>query len=477
MKRTRLLCLAGISLACLSAGLHAAQRPRYGGTLRVEMRERISSMDPRGYDPAASNAPAMERLLGLVFDRLVRIDDRGQPQPSLGASWQHDANFTHWQFQIRPDVKFHDDAKLTAETAAAALQSQDWPATASGTTVMFTFASTRPNLPVELASGRSFIFHPAQETVFGTGAFRIAEWHAGQKLILTASEEYWAARPFVDRAEIALGIAPQQQINDLELGHADIIEVLPTLARRAAQSNNARVWNSSPVDLFAIAFTPGRPAAQEPRLAKALSLAIDRAAIVNVILQRQGEPAASLLPQWLSGYAFLFPTAPNLEQARQLHAQLPAIRSLSLVYDGGDPVAATIAERFAVNARDLGITVAVSAGNAGAASANPDLRLARWHIDAPDSQQALSALLARMAPAQPEAQSPALDTPEQRYAAERAALDGGGVIPIAFVPEIFALGPNVRDWMAPRWGGWRLEDVWLDLTPKAETAGGGNNRH
>jgi peptide/nickel transport system substrate-binding protein len=464
-----------VTICLLTCAASASQRPRYGGTLRVEMRERVNSMDPRGFDPADPGAPAIERLLGLVFDRLVRIDDRGQPQPSLAASWQHDANFTHWQFQIRPDVKFHDDTKLTAESAAAALQAQDLPATASGGAVTFTFASPRPNLAVELASGRSFVFHAAQETVFGTGAFRIAEWKPSQRLVLIASEEYWAGRPFVDRAEIALGVAPQQQIIDLELGHADVIEVLPTLARRAAQSNS-RVWNSSPVDLYVVSFTPDRLAAQDPRLAQALSLAIDRAAIVNVILQRQGEPAASLLPQWLSGYAFLFPTAPNLEQARQLRAQLPGIRSLSLVYDGGDPVAATVAERFAVNARDLGITVTVSAANAGAASANADMRLMRWHIDAPDSKQALGALLARIGNAQAGAQSQVLDTPEQRYTAERAALNGGSVIPIAFVPEIFALGPNVRDWMAPRWGGWRLEDVWLDLTPKAETASGGNNR-
>ena len=105
-----------------------------------------------------------------------------------------------------------------------------------------------------------------------------------------------------------------------------------------------------------------------------------------------------------------------------------------------------------------------------------DLRLVRWHMEAPDSQQALVALLTRVSQPAAGAQLPALETPEQRYAAERAALDGGSVIPLAFVPEIYALGPNVRDWMAPKWGGWRLEDVWLDLTPKGEQANGGNDR-
>jgi len=223
MKPFRFICLAAISLAGLSAALDASQRPRYGGTLRVEIRERVSSMDTRGFDAAAPGAPAVERLLGLVYERLVRIDERGQAQPALATSWQHDANFTHWQFQIRPDVKFHDDVKLTADLVAAALKAEDWPATASGGAVTIAFPSPHSNLSVELASGRSFIFHAAQDTVFGTGGFRIAAWQPGQKLELTASEEYWAGRPFVDRVEITLGIAPQRQMTDLELGRADII--------------------------------------------------------------------------------------------------------------------------------------------------------------------------------------------------------------------------------------------------------------
>jgi hypothetical protein len=58
-------------------------------------------------------------------------------------------------------------------------------------------------------------------------------------------------------------------------------------------------------------------------------------------------------------------------------------------------------------------------------------------------------------------------------------LDRGRIIPVAFVPEIYAVGPAVKDWMPPRWGGWRLEDVWLEQTPRAAQAaagaGTGNN--
>ena len=67
--------------------------------------------------------------------------------------------------------------------------------------------------------------------------------------------------------------------------------------------------------------SPRGAAAYDPRFTQALSLAIDRAAIVNVLLQRQGEPAGSLLPQWLSGYAFLFPAEVNVVDAKKIRAE------------------------------------------------------------------------------------------------------------------------------------------------------------
>ena len=133
-----------------------------------------------------------------------------------------------------------------------------------------------------------------------------------------------------------------------------------------------------------------------------------------------------------------------------------------------------------MNARDAGINLSVSAETAANGGANNfDVRLVRWRISAPDAREALTALFRRLNGAQAEAAFMPLETPEQRFAAERAVLDRGRIIPVAFVPEIYAVGPAVKDWMPPRWGGWRLEDVWLEQTPRAAQAaagaGTGNN--
>lgn len=478
MKRTLspFTAIASALLAIVAAtAAHGSLRPRYGGTLRAEMRARVNSMDPRDWYSGTPDSAAAERVLELVFDRLVTLDESGRVQPALALAWQHDANFTHWQFLMREGVKFHDGTRLTAESATAALQlegADQWQAKSSENFVKFEFAAPRPELLSELVHGRSFIFRIADQTVVGSGAFRIAEWNPQKGLSLTANEDSWSGRPFVDRVELQFGIQPQQQAMDLEVGKTDVAELLPSLARTALRGG-AHSSASSPVELLALVPAPHSSAAADPNLRRALSLAIDRASIVNVLLQREGEPAGSLLPQWLSGYAFAFSTAVRLEQARQLRAQLSVSPALTLVYDGADSVAAQIAERIAVNARDAGIIINVSPENSSR-SARADLRLVRERLAPPDARAALDLLLSRSEPEQAAAQMPALDTPEQRYAAERAIVDSGAMIPLAFVPELYGVSNSVHDWISPRWGGWQLAGVWLEQPAHSAAAASRN---
>ena len=103
---------------------------------------------------------------------------------------------------------------------------------------------------------------------------------------------------------------------------------------------------------------------------EAIALSIDRAAIVNFILQKEGEPAGGLLPQWSSGTAFLFSTAADPVHAKELSAQIVPAPKIVLGYDSGDSLEQAVAERIVVNAREAGIT----RNGAG------DRRCQRWTI-------------------------------------------------------------------------------------------------
>src|SRR5260370_8658367 len=108
-----------------------------------------------------------------------------------------------------------------------------------------------------------------------------------------------------------MGRPLRDQAGDLDLGKADVVELGPNELRR--QPADRRVWSSSAVRVLALLFNSRFDGA---RVREALALAVDRSAIHRVLLQRQGEISGALLPQWLSGYAFLFPAAPDLGPAR-----------------------------------------------------------------------------------------------------------------------------------------------------------------
>ena len=437
MRPSFLRLLAAASLAALPARVAAVDRPRYGGTLRVEMQAAARTLDP---------AEAPERLAALVFERLVRLDEHGRAQPALAVSWQSSPGGRRWQFHLRQGVKFHDGSALTPAAVVASL-----PASASGWTVgpiadgiVIRSEHPLPNLLSELGEARNaIVLRAAGGALSGTGPFRVTQWEPERRAVLSANDDYWDGRPFLDAVAVQMGRTPQQQMVDLELGRADLVELSPGDVRRATQGG-MKVWSSAPVTLLALVFDAGADA----RVREALALSIDRAAIQSVLLQKQGEPAGGLLPGRLSGYAFLFRTA----RSRQ---QVASAAPLTLGYDGGDPPARSIAERIAVNAREAGIRVQVSAQ-----AAKPDVRLVRARVRSVEPGAALAGLASSLGLGE----LAGLSDAEACYAAERSLVEEFRVIPLVHLPELYASRATVRIWQTQgltKTGEWRLDDVWL----------------
>jgi ABC-type transport system substrate-binding protein len=391
---------------------------------------------PTALDPASEDT-----LAALVFDRLVTFSESGQPQPALATAWKHDDDFKHWEFQIRPGVQFHDKSPLIASVLASALA--PLAATAHGDTIVIASVEPNPQLLHILAS-LAISKRAADGSIVGTGPFRVTAWEPGRRAVFAANEDYWAGRPYADAIEVEMGRSLRNQALDLDLNKADIVELGVVDTRRAMQ-NGKRVWTSPPVDLLAIVFENS----SDLRAREAVALSIDRATIHNVILQKQGIPAAAILPQWLSGYAFLFPVARDLDRARALALGAAPV---TLAYNPADATARLIAERIAVNAHEAGLIVRPVAAGVQTASA----RMIRTRINWPDPARALDSLTRTLGLAPPTGRSP-----EALYAAESALLRDRRIIPLFHLPEIYGLGPRIRGWAPSRWGGMKLDSVWL----------------
>jgi ABC-type transport system substrate-binding protein len=269
-----------------------------------------------------------------------------------------------------------------------------------------------------------------------------------------------------------MGVSSPNQFQDLQLGKVDLTELSPDQVRRASQAG-LRTWSSAPVELFAIVFD--KEASADSRIRQALSLSVDRAAITNVLLQKLGEPAGGVLPQWLSGYAFLFSTSADMQSAQQLcrttrDTGAEAGKPLRLGVGDEDDTARLIAERVALNARQAGLAVQVTARG------EADARLIRWRLDSIAAPAVLFDVTRALDMSDESAaalKKISSNDPEQTYAAERAIIGSYRVIPLVYLPETIALGPAVRNWMPRRWAEWHLEDVWLDLQMPAPVSGAG----
>jgi|HubBroStandDraft_3_1064219.scaffolds.fasta_scaffold15667_3 ABC-type transport system substrate-binding protein len=421
MKLRSCLFLAATSVALAAAPAWTARRPRYGGTLRVEIGAAVASLDPDAAAATPEEAAAQWQIDSLIYD--------------------------------------HRDADGAFAGAA------------------------------------------------GSGPFRVTTFDAGKRAMLAANEDFREGRPFVDSIEISMGRAAHERLVDVELNKTDLVEIPPQDARRASEQG-VRVSASQPDELLALIFVGGnvkadpvgkvtsqaneqaRGATAQQVMGQALSLAIDRVAIVNFILQKTGEAAGGLLPQWSSGTAFLFPaaapSAADLEHAKELWKQIAPSGALVLGYDSADPLEQSVAERIAVNAKEAGMAVralampgagaGISRGAAGRAT-HVDVELVRWRMSSPLPGVALKDFLTRLysefLASFGAAAFPEITSPEDIYKQQRAALNTYRVVPLVWLPQVYGLSARVRDWKAPGPGeNWPLPDVWLDTETPTPTPTG-----
>ena len=407
MKPTASPWIAAASALFALVILKAESRPRYGGTLRVEMTAALNNLDPAEIpsDPVALEAKA--RLVPAVFETLVRLDESGKPQPWLATSWTRDIARKRWVFTARPHVRLHNGMMWTP--TAGSLEAPD----------------DRPIEQILREMARpwnAIVVRDPDGTLAGTGPFRVARWDAGKAATLVANEGHWKGRPYLDSVDIQMGRDLREQTQDLQLGKADVTDA-PVGATDETRTEAT----------LALVFDTPR---STPAVREAVALSIDKVVIRKVLLKGHGDITGALLPHWLSGYSFLFDIKRDVARARQLAAGSPP---LTFAYDRQDAVLRSIGERISVNAMEAGITM--RPGNSMA-----DVRLVMIPATSRDELAALADIAVMLKAPFSFAAAP--------YEAERAQLDGFRVIPLLHLARSWNLAPRVRSWPD-------LPNVWI----------------
>lgn len=480
MKRLLLQLFAISSLVLLTAGAYGGSRPRYGGTVRILLHDRVLSIDPLGDEDRPA---ARDRMAALAFENLTQVDAQGHLRPGLALTWHADQAKRAWQFRLRL-ANFHDGTVLTAADVATSLAKSNpaWKYSAvDRQTVSIETPFPVQQMPELLALPRYAIVKRQADSgngtiLIGTGSYKLNQWQAGEHAQFTANEDYWGGRPFADAIEFQMGSSLRDQLMDRQLGSFAATELSVDQIRNVEQ-NNQTVILSRPADLLALVFlqpeTGGRSGKKpvDARVRQALGLAINRAAISNVIFQRKATPASGLLPQWLTGYEFMLSGAQDLNRAKELRADAAAfvvISPIALAYDFADPLARLAAERIAVDAREAGIVVQPYAdphlySKAARGSMNADAVLLRVPLQSLDPSVTLAARMDDLG-LSPES-GPAIfgaSRPEDLLEIERKLLEINRVLPVAHVPQVLWLNSAAHNWQQEMNGAWNLDQLWME---------------
>lgn len=457
MKLICSLLVAALSLTQLAGG---ATRPRYGGTLRVELRGTMSGFDMSAAGKA-ENSLLRDAIVTNVCDRLVTLNSAAEPEPSLAVAWRSERDGRFWRFTLRPDVSMQNGASLTPQMVVTALSvgNPDWRVRAEASDILFQSDSPFPNLLGSLAEPRNSICLVGNNNEWiGSGPFRVASFQPGQTIGLHAFDDAWQGRPFLDEIRIQMGKSLSDQAADRQLGKADLIEGDFT---QQSTANSSVAFYTRPVELFALAFSRNHLASSNVKVREALADSVDRNSIYSVLLRRLGEPTGALLPEWITGYAHLFNTAQDLGSARQLRTQSGWTASLSLAYDGNDALAKLIAERVAVNANEAGITIQPRAESPEFRGFDAEIRLVRLRIHSPDTVAGLTQIgdlldISAFRKAQ------LASSPEALYGLESGAVNEHSVIPVVYLPESFVPARGVHDFTMSPWGEVNLGNIWIE---------------
>src|SRR5262249_34058102 len=171
----------------------------------------------------------------------------------------------------------------------------------------------------------------------------------------------------------------------------------------------------------------------------------------SVLLQGAGQPTAAVLPNWISGYGFVFATDSDLPRARHAREQVRNIPTWTLAYGANDPLVRLLAERIALNGKDVGLLLQPTSAATG------DIHLMRIALASSEPWIDLEDL-ARIAGVGLKSTGGSV---EELYAAEQNLLASQRIIPLFHLPVAYAGSASVRNWNVLQDGTLTLPDAWL----------------
>jgi peptide/nickel transport system substrate-binding protein len=328
--------LARVALAALTAAFIAT--PAAAADLAIGLATDITSLDPHFHNVTPNNNVGFH-----IFGYLVERDQKLHLVPGLATEWKA-IDPTTWEFKLRRGVKFHDGSDFGAEDVVASLERvpnvprSPSPFTAftkqirkidvvDPYTIRFHTATPYPLMPSDMTQvliiNRKFRNATTEDfdsgkAAIGTGPYKLVRYAKGDRIELQRFDGYWGGKTPWEHVTMKLLTQDAARVAALLSGDVQMIEAVPpadvprlkgdkritveeTVADRLIYLHLDSNRDVSP----GVTDKSGHPMTKnplkDPRVRKAMSMAINRPAIVAQVMEGEAVPAGQLVADFLFG--------------------------------------------------------------------------------------------------------------------------------------------------------------------------------
>lgn len=336
---TRVLVAVGLFSMVIPA--LAAQVPP--GTALAEKQElvRNNGSEPSSLDPHKVESDVENNIISDLFEGLVSVSPTGEIEPRLAEKWENKDN-TVWTFHLRPGVTWSDGTAITAQDIVWSWQRLVSPLTASP------YASYPGNMHIvngaEIAQGQkapetlgvkavddatlevtltqpnaaflAMLAHPSlvpldkvlisrygdkwtkPEHIVTSGPYKLSQWVVNERIVAERNPRYWDNAHTVINKVTYLPISSETaDVNRYKAGEIDIVYTVPINQFAQLKKTMGDQLDVSPqLATYYYEFNTTRPPFNDPRVRRALNMALDKDIIAEKVLG-QGQRPAWLISQ------------------------------------------------------------------------------------------------------------------------------------------------------------------------------------
>lgn len=325
---------------CATLPITSHAQATKGRDINIGLQAALTSMDPHFHNLSPNNSFSLH-----VYEPLIKRDENQKLIPGLATSWKAIDDLT-WEFKLRKNVRFHDGSPFTAADVVFTLNRvPNVPNSPSSFatftkpivdvkvvdphTVIFKTATPHVLLPSDLASvmivsklhGEKATTedYNSSKAAIGTGPYKLVEYVPNQRAVVKANYGYWGGEEPWDKITFKMLTNSAARVAALLSNDVQMIETVPTadiaklsqnkdltlvdkISNRVIYVHLNQSTEKSPPFVFA---KDGKPLDKNPfrdvRVRKALSMAVNRDAIVDRIMEKKAQAAGQLLPDFFYG--------------------------------------------------------------------------------------------------------------------------------------------------------------------------------